>query len=652
MKYLFLLLTFIYSSPLLAQIRNLEKVTNNSSLDTTAINNNSNKNKPGFNIKDVNINDYKIFSNDGSFVSVDTSLTIDKEYKFNYLRKDNFGLIPFANIGQTYNSLTRDFKSHNHLPLFGARARHYGYFEVDDIRYYEVPTPFTELFYKTAFQQGQLLDAFFTVNTTKQFNFSLAYKGMRSLGNYQNALTSTGNLRFTTNYTSKNERFTAKTHIVTQDLMNQENGGLTDADVANFISGDEDFIDRSVFDPNFDDAENILVGKRFYSNLKYSLLPKSDSINNKLVIKGIIKFEDKYYEYNQTSTSSFFGNSFSQSNIKERVTLENFETELLANYQTPVLGNVSLGIRYNDVNYGYDKITLIGNDQIPNRIKDRILSVNGQYMKKIDNFTLNSKIASNVIGSFASNSFRTDVEYNFKEDHYFRAGVNFSSNAPNYNYLLYQSDYINYNWNNIESFNNQKIANYQLDFKSDMLFDLSIIYSNIKNYTFFASENTTNFVKPMQSNQVVNHFKVKLDKEFTVGSFALDNTILFQKVKDESQALNLPELVLRNTIYYSNHFFKNNALFLQTGVTLNYFSEYYMDGYDPLLAEFYSQNEIKLGGYPRLDFFINAKIRQTRIFFKAEHFNSAFTGYNYFAAPNTPYRDFTVRFGLVWDFFL
>ncbi|WP_315969383.1 putative porin, partial [Psychroserpens burtonensis] len=41
----------------------------------------------------------------------------------------------------------------------------------------------------------------------------------------------------------------------------------------------------------------------------------------------------------------------------------------------------------------------------------------------------------------------------------------------------------------------------------------------------------------------------------------------------------------------------------------NYFTDYYMDGYDPLLAEFYSQDQTTLGGFPRLDFFINAKIR-------------------------------------------
>ncbi|MBO6632503.1 MAG: hypothetical protein JJ936_13290, partial [Psychroserpens sp.] len=51
---------------------------------------------------------YKIYDTEGNERIVDTSLTIQKEYKFNYLRQDNFGLMQFANIGQTYSQLTRN----------------------------------------------------------------------------------------------------------------------------------------------------------------------------------------------------------------------------------------------------------------------------------------------------------------------------------------------------------------------------------------------------------------------------------------------------------------------------------------------------------------------------------------------------------------
>ena len=92
-------------------------------------------------------------------------------------------------------------------------------------------------------------------------------------------------------------------------------------------------------------------------------------------------------------------------------------------------------------------------------------------------------------------------------------------------------------------------------------------------------------------------------------------------------------------------------MLLQTGVTFQYFSKYYANDYNPLLGEFYVQNETKIGGFPMFDFFVNARVKQTRIFLKAEHFNSPWTGYDFYSAPNYPYRDFMVRFGLVWNFF-
>jgi hypothetical protein len=127
--------------------------------------------------------------------------------------------------------------------------------------------------------------------------------------------------------------------------------------------------------------------------------------------------------------------------------------------------------------------------------------------------------------------------------------------------------------------------------------------------------------------------------------------VLYQNTQENNGVLNVPQLTTRNTLYFSSHVFKK-AMYLQTGVTLNYFAKYYMNAYNPLLAEFYVQTDREFGDFPRLDFFLNAKIRQTRLYFKAEHFNSSFTGYDYYSAPNNPYRDFTVRFGLVWNFFL
>ena len=79
-------------------------------------------------------------------------------------------------------------------PKIGASNKYFAYDSPDDVVYYDLPTPFTELMYRSVFEQGQLLDAIYSVNTSRQFNFSISRKGLRSLGNYQNFISSSSNL--------------------------------------------------------------------------------------------------------------------------------------------------------------------------------------------------------------------------------------------------------------------------------------------------------------------------------------------------------------------------------------------------------------------------------------------------------------------------
>lgn len=596
------------------------------------------------------IKDYLIINFENDTTYVDTTLSIKKDYKFNYLRKDDFELMPFSNLGQTYNSLSYNFESTMLMPSFGARARHFNYMEIEDIDYYRVPTPLTELFFKTAFEQGQLLDAFFTVNTTPRLNISIAYKGLRSLGKYQHILTSTGNFRVTGNYVTKNKRYALRAHIVTQDLLNQENGGLQDSNITFFETGEEEFLDRSILEVNFENAESILKGKRFHLDHGYNIVQKHDSTSNHtLNIRHIMSFEDKYYQYDQSSVSSYFGAAFKSSKLKDRVSLENFYNQFQLNYSNDLLGDLEFNLSSNNYNYGYDKLVVLNGNTITNRLKGDVYSVGGKYHKQYKRFDLNGEMGINVTGDFDGNYIKGAASFKLNEDMSATASINHSSKAPNYNTLLYQSDYINYNWQN--NFNNTETQQLSFHLKSNKIANILVDYSTITDYTYFKKDETTNLTSAFQNNATITYLRVKLKKEISIGKFALNNTILYQNVQDENNTLNVPEIVTRNTLYFSTHMF-NKALFLQTGVTFNYFTKYYMNDYDPLLAEFTVQNEKEYGEFPRLDFFINAKIRQTRIFLKAEHFNSAFTGYNYYSAPNYPYRDFTVRFGIVWNFFM
>lgn len=604
---------------------------------------------------------YKIISADRDTTLVDTTLTINKAYQFNYLRRDRFELLPFANVGQAYTSLAYDFQETHLIPKFAGQAHHFNYYGIEDMRYFQVPTPFTELYFKTAFEQGQQLDALFSVNTSERLNMTIAYKGVRSLGNYQNALTSTGNFRFTTHYTTKNKRYTLRAHLAAQDIFNEENGGLQETSLPLFVNGDPDFQDRGRLEVNFEDADNLLKGIRYYVDQEYQVVQRQDSTaTTQLVVGNSVSYEEKLYRYTQDSPFDGFGPSFQSSGLRDEVRLQDFNASVYTRLSNSTLGTVKGFINYNSFNYGYNQVFIQDDSRITNRLKGGVIQAGGAYQKQYKGFLLDAKAGLNVAGAFTGSYLKGTMSFDFTQDISAQVGLHLQSVAPNFNLQLYQSDYEQYNWqNNFDNVNTQVLS---FGINSKRFGNASFVYSGIENYTFFNSltveeitgETTTSFTVPTpeQSTERVDYLQIKWSKTFAYQNFRLANTVLFQNVGSGSEALKVPTVVTRNSLYYQDHWFKK-ALFLQTGVHFNYFTEYEMNAYDPVLAEFYVQDSQTLGGFPVIDLFFNAKVRQTRIFFAYEHFNALFTNTsNYFSAPGYPYRDPILRFGLVWNFFL
>ena len=598
---------------------------------------------------DAKIEDYLIINHYGDTIIVDTSLTINKFHKINYLRKDNFELIPFSNTGHTYNDLSYSVDKVKLFPSFGSRAKHFSYMEIEDVNYYDMPTPFTELMYRSAFEQGQLLDALYSVNTSRKFNFTISRKGLRSLGNYQHFLSSSSNFRFSTNYNSENKRYMLRTHYVSQKFFAEQNGGIRDQDIIDFENGTDQFLDRSVFDPYFENADNELVGRRYYVDHSYNLSKKTDSIiSNILSIGNTISYEKRFYKFNQSSANEYFGESYNFSGIDDKSRLRSFLFKIDADYKTKNLGDFNLGLEYNNHKYNFGNIDSLNISGIPDGIKHSGMTIYGSYSKRTNKFNINANFSSSISEDISGNSLDGNLSYKLNDDIDIMGNISISSHQPNYNFSLFKSNYISYNWEN--SFENIENREFNLEFKSNKYFNLSLDYIGIKNYTYFTKDNL-NAIKPFQYSDNINLIKLRVSREFSINKFFFDNQIQYQKISNASGVLNVPEIIARNSIYYSSHLL-DKALFLQTGFSISYFSKFYMNSYDPLLSEFYVQNSKKIGGFPLIDFFINAKIQQTRLYFKLEHFNSSFTGYNFYSAPNYPYRDFSFRFGLVWNFFL
>ena len=593
--------------------------------------------------------DYKIFSflKDTSYV--DTTLNINKHYKFNFLRKDNFGLLPFHNIGQTFNRLTYDFDKINTIPGIGFTAKQFSFNTITDINYYEVPTPTSEIMFLTTLEQGRFLDSFFTLNFSRRFNVSIAYTGLRSLGKYRSALVSQGNFRTTFHYETKNNQYKIRGHIATQDVLNEESGGLTPESIVAFTTNDPNFSDRARLDVNLENTENFLEGSRVYIEQDYQLLSSKDSANQKdftnLKIGHVLESSKKGYDFRQNSPSNFIGATNYSGNIRDDVKNTFFKNQFFLEFNSKyVLGTFKAKTSILNYSHGYDKIINQTSNINTRKLRGSAISFGADWKAKVSKFQLD---ASGEITPGSARLSGTNLRGNlsFKKDSlfYIKAGVLLNSKSPNFNYLLHQSTYDAYNWEN--DYENIRTQNLGFQFDSRWL-NAAVNLTNIENYTYFDENN-----KPQQYSENVTYLKVKASREFTYKKFALDNTIMYQNVSGGSAVFRVPELITRNTLYYSDYWFKGKPMQVQIGATFNYFTAYKANAYNPLLAEFTLQNSEEIG-FPTVDLFFNAQIRRTRIFFRVDNALSDFGKRNYFSAPNYPYRDFTIRFGLVWNWFI
>ena len=672
-KFFLVIPFFLLHITLIAQSDNLEsKITD----DETKTN------QKGVN-DSLNLNKYKIFYLDGRFEIADTSLTIFKDYKFNFLRKDNFELLSSPNVAHTYNRLGYNFKSKSIFPKLGARGKHFHYFEKDDIGYYNVATPFTEIFAKSTFEQGQILDALVSINLSPQYNFTIAHKGYKSLGKYISSRSRGNQFRLSSNFNSKNKKLNVKSHFTSQNIFNQENAGLDEDNIyffeeateylvldksGNPIENEDGSLETIEYDGYLDRsrlgsqirAEGSLYSKRFFIDFEKSLLYNSKEETSDLSIGYQFTHEYKKIEYNDPLRAPLFGSTTDGSPVSDQSRYIRNDNLIYLKSNLNKLGRFKLS--YSLINFENNFKDYELNNELILGLEDSQSNLNFNWQKDFKlfklNLDLNKSLNENYISDYQSISLISEPLKNVT----FNLGAINSNKSPNLNFVLFRSIYEDYNWHNPE-LENQKSSTFYSEIGYKELIKISGEYNIVDNYTFFQELTSgltgeifnTRRIAPKQINTEINYFKIKLFSKIDFGKFSFINTGQYQERDQtlefgELSTLNVPEWLTRNTLMFSSSVF-NKSLFFQTGFTFNYFTKFYADYYNPVVSEFVSQNFKEIGDFPRIDFFLNAKIQQTRVFIKVEHLNSSMTGYDYYSDPFTPYRDLSVRFGLVWNFF-
>lgn len=580
----------------------------------------------------------KKFNINNDTILLDTTLNINKFYEFNFRRKDNFELIKPNNVGQSYNNLSYVINDSNY-PIIGYSANKTQLQSSDDIYFYDVAYPMTELLFKTVFSQGQLTDVLFTTNVNRKLNFSLGFKALRSLGKYQNSLSGSKNFTFTYNYNSK--KFSSKSFYLSQKLEKHESGGLSLISINDFESKDPVFNERSKLNVKFEDAVNVYFQRDFYSHNKFKIFDnkKNLSLNHNLHYVTVNN------SYNQSLINNYYGGLIGGiTTVDDKFKFRSIKNKISFDISNVIFDFTEIGF----INFNYEYFNLNSSNE---KIKENsnLFSIKlSKNFKILDlDFDLQKKISGDRIGDRLNIVLKPAKRYNLD------LSLKLSSvkSHPGLIYDNYYSGFSGVNWTNSNDLVNTNTIFINYINKKFGQFNLS--GSLINNYVYVSTENSDieSYIPIInQAEFDIKLFKLKYVKNFIFGKFSMNNSLLIQDVNQNDNVLNIPDFVYRNSFFISEKIFKN-VLEIQSGFNLKIFSKFFINEYNPVISTFHIQDKRKIGGFPIIDFFLNAKIRQTRLFFIFEHINSSLSENNFFTTPSIPYRDSNFRFGLNWNLF-
>jgi hypothetical protein len=155
---------------------------------------------------------------------------------------------------------------------------------------------------------------------------------------------------------------------------------------------------------------------------------------------------------------------------------------------------------------------------------------------------------------------------------------------------------------------------------------------------------------PVQYDGTVNVSGLFAQGDFRLGIFRMNHRVLLQSSSNE-EIIPLPTFSA-----YLSYFLQidvvRDVLRMHMGLDCRYTSEYYGFGYNPSVMQFYNQQEYKVGGYPMVDAFVNAKWKRMRIFVRWQHLNQKLFGNNnYFTVARYPQSQRVLKIGVSWSFY-
>lgn len=172
--------------------------------------------------------------------------------------------------------------------------------------------------------------------------------------------------------------------------------------------------------------------------------------------------------------------------------------------------------------------------------------------------------------------------------------------------------------------------------------------TNVKNNIYYDYDKAP--AQASGSAQLIN-FGLNLDLVLAKKIF-WENEAIYTNVTGDAEAVNsfrIPEIFLNSSLYYGNFMF-DKKIYVTFGVDGHFKSDYFAPSYNPVIQQFYLQDDFIIPSYFLLDAFIEFQIVHVSVFLKFENINQPPKS-GYFTHPHYIGQPRVFDIGVRWMFF-
>lgn len=564
-------------------------------------------------------------------------------------------------------------------------------FKVEDTKFYTTTKPYTELGYLLGSKSLQFIDVQTTQNVTPNWNASLEYRLINSVGAFQNENTDHNNYRLSSWYRSKNKRYQNFFILVAGKLAASDNGGIqnpTDLDSLSFTNQATlpvnigNGLARASSNPF---SPIITTGTR-YSHLtllmrhQYDLGQKDSIVTDTSVIplfypRVRLELTTSYSTYKYRFTDSYNPGVYSLDSLyyAEKMNMsyvlptdsiyrqDQWQdiTNDFSIYQFPDSKNpqqfFKMGASIQLLKGVFDTANLTAGSQITtvHKVNDQNVFAHAEYRNKTRNQKWDveafGKLYLNGLNAGDYNAYISLKRLVSRQIGYLQVGFENTNRTPSFVFDRSSSFYYD---TTKTSFSKENITHIFASLEQPQN-DLQLkgSYYLMTNYSYYSD-----YYKEKQE-PLFNLLQISLRKQFNLSRVWHWRTLVTVQQTAGSSPVHVPLLVMNNQLGYDGSLGFPN-LNVSFGTEIRYVSGYKADGYAPLTGQFYSQNDTTIRQHlPDIALYLHLRIRSFTAYVRVENLNAmAFSPngfgfyHNNFVAPNYPSPGMLIKFGFFWGF--